>query len=254
MKNFKCFVFVVLLLMVASCTTVPTGSDAFKGTPPNEIYTKGERSLAKKHYKEAVSEFEAFDALYPFDPRAEQAQVDLIFAYYKAKDADSAVAAADRYLRLYPASPKVDYVYYLRGVINMERNLTWIYNVFPCDTAKRDLTALQQAFGDFNHLLHLFPNSIYVGDAHKRMVHIKNVLARRELQTAEFYFMRKAYVAAANRASYIVEHLPGTKQVPEALRIMVKSYRALGEQELANDALEVLRLNYPNEFKSLSKL
>ncbi|MBA2654750.1 MAG: outer membrane protein assembly factor BamD [Gammaproteobacteria bacterium] len=251
MKNDKWIILVFVLFYLAGCAAPPTGSEAYKGKPPQEIFVKGERSLSKKHFKEAVAEFEAFDALYPFDPRAEQTQVDLIYAYYKAGDPDSAIAASDRYIRLYPMSPKIAYVYYLRGVVNMDRNISWIYNAFPCDPAKRDLASLSHAFVDFQRLLQLYPSCIYAADAQKRMVHIKNLLARHELQIAEFYFNRHAYVAAANRASYIVQHLPGTPQVPTALVIMVKSYRALGDDELANDALEVLKVNYPNETKRL---
>ena len=251
MKNVKCLALALLLAFLAGCTTTPTGSEAFKGRSPEEIFYKGEKSLSKKHYKEAVSEFEAFDALYPFDPRAEQAQVDLIFAYYKSGDPDSAIAEADRYIRLYPMSSKVVYAYYLRGVVNMDRNISWIYNAFPCDRARRDLTSLKMAFLDFQKLLQLYPDCAYAMDAQKRMFHIKNVLARHEIQIADFYFQRHAYVAAANRASYIVQHLPCTPEVPAALIIMIKSYRCLGNDELANDALEVLKLNYPNDVKRL---
>jgi outer membrane protein assembly factor BamD len=251
MRNIKYVFFVILLLSLAGCAAPPTGSEAYKGHPPNEIFSKGEKSLRKKHYKEAVAEFEAFDALYPFDSRAEQAQIDLIFAYYKASDFDSAAAEADRYIRLYPMSSKVPYVYYLRGVVNMEHNLNWMYNAFPCDPAKRDLTYLQRAFADFQRLIQLYPDSIYAKDAQKRMFHIKETFARRELQTADFYFKRGAYVAAANRAAYVVQHLPGTRQVPEALILMVKSYRALGNNDSANEALEVLRLNYPGAIKKI---
>jgi outer membrane protein assembly factor BamD len=243
MKSTKCVMVILLITTLFGCATPRTGSEAYKGRSPQEIFSKGESSLTKKHYKEAVAEFEAFDALYPFNPAAEQAQLNLIFAYYKATDPDSALAAADRYIRLYPMSPNIPYVYYLRGVINMERNISWIYTAFPCDLAKRDLTSLQNAFIDFQKLLQQYPHSIYAADARKRMVHIKNLIARRELQVAEFYFQRGAYVAAANRASYIVSHLPGTAEVPAALTIMVKSYRALGNEDLANDCLQVLRLN-----------
>jgi outer membrane protein assembly factor BamD len=251
MKNYKYLVLGILVAMLVGCTTTPKGSDAFKGKPPEEIYSKGERALAKKHFKEAVANFEAFDALYPFDSRAEQAQIDLIYAYYKSNDHDSAIATADRYLRLYPMSPTAPYVCYLRGVVSMERNLSWIYTAFPCDPAKRDLANLQQAFADFQRVITHYPDCIYCADARKRMCYIKGILARREYQIAEFYFLRHAYVAAANRASYIVQHLPGTREVPNALRIMVKSYRALGHEELACDALQVLKLNYPHNTKGL---
>lgn len=251
MKNYKCVILLALLPLFASCTTVTTGADSYKGKSAEVIFSKGERSLQKKHYKDAVSEFEAFDALYPFDPRAEQALLDLIFAYYKSSDFDSALAASERYLRLYPMSCKAPYALYIRGVIDMEHNHTWIYNAFPCDPAKRDLTPLLSAFADFQKLLAVYPNSEYTADAQRRMIYIKNMLARRELQTAEFYFKRCAYVAAANRASYVVQHLCGTPEVPRALVIMVKSYRALGETEQANEALQVLKLNYPSQLRNL---
>jgi outer membrane protein assembly factor BamD len=135
----------------------------------------------------------------------------------------------------------------------MERNLSWVYNALPLDPAKRDLSYMQQAFNDFQKLIQMYPNSSYAADSRKRMIHIRSLLANHELQTAEFYYQRKAYVAAANRASYVVQHLPGAKQVPQALAIMVKSYRAIGEKQLENDAMQVLKLNYPDtsEFKSL---
>lgn len=251
MKNYKCLFLLALLPLLASCATQPTGADAYKGKSAEAIFCKGERSLQKKHFKDAVSEFEAFDALYPFDPRAEQALLDLIYAYYKASDFDSALGAADRYLRLYPMSEKAAYALWIRGVVNMEHNHSWIYNAFPCDPAKRDLAPTQAAFADFQKLIQVYPNSPYAADAQKRMFYIKNLIARRELQIADFYFARNAYVAAANRASYVVEHLCGSSEVPRALVIMVKSYRALGEMEQANEALQVLKLNYPAATKGL---
>ncbi len=249
MKNFKCLPFVLFLPLLVSCASNPTGSEAYKGKSAENIFVTGEKSLAKKHYKDAVAQLEAFDALYPFDPRAQQALLDLIYAYYKSNDSDSAIASADRYIRLYPMSSEIPYVYYLRGVVNMERNHSWIYNAFPVDPAKRDLASLQQAFLDLQQLVRLHPDSIYAADAHKRMLYIKTLLARHELQIAQFYFQRHAYVAAANRASYIVQHLPGTSQVREALVIMVESYRALGEMDCMNEALQVLKFNYGTRFK-----
>lgn len=247
MKNYKLIILgFFLAISLIGCKTIPTGAEAFQGKPPEEIFNKAEKALCKKHFKEAVTECEAFDALYPFDSRAEQVQVNIIYAYYKSNDFDSALAAADRYLRLYPMSAKAPYVCYLRGVINMERNLSWIYNAFPCDPAKRDLACLQLSFVDFQRVITNYPHCVYARDARKRMFYIKEILARHEYQIAEFYYLRRAYVAAANRASFIVEHLPGTKVIPKALMIMIKSYRALGDEGLANDALQVLTLNYPS--------
>jgi len=233
-----------LVFMLAGCASQSQGVDAFKNYSAKQIYTQAENQLSKENFKVAIDRYEALDALYPFSPYAEKGQLHSIYAYYSNDDLASAQAAADRYIHLYPRSRNVDYAYYMKGITGMERNRTWIYHVFPLDPAKRDLSGYREAFSDFNRLLKFYPRSRYAADAQERMVFIRDILARHELEVAQFYFDRNAYVAAANRSSYIVEHLEGSAQVKPALEIMVKSYHALQKPGLERDAQRVLDRNY----------
>lgn len=234
----------VLAVLLSACNQTPSGIDAFAGTSAKQLYTTGISNLEKGAYQAAIKRFEALDALYPFSPYAEKALLKSIYAYYKDEDMASAVAAADRYVHLYPRSRQVDYAYYMKGVVNMRRDRGKIMNYLNLDPAQRDLAPMRDAFTDFRTLISLYPHSQYAADAQKRMIYIRDMLARHELQVAQFYYDRQAYVAAANRASYIVAHYEGAKEVECALRMMVASYNCLGKADLARDARKILRANY----------
>jgi outer membrane protein assembly factor BamD len=237
----------VLVLLLFGCATESKSSiDAFKNQAAKQIYDGGMQALSKKNYDTAVQHFEALDTLYPFGEYAESGLINLVYAYYKNGDYAAAAAVAERYIHLYPTSSRVDYAYYLRAMANFEKDKTWISNIYARDPTTRDLSSLQTAFVDFNELVTQFPKSKYAYDARNRMLYIRNLIAGHELQVANFYLQHQAYVAAANRAAYIVEHFEGTPQVVEALKIMVKAYTALGDVKQANDALSVLRHSYPN--------
>lgn len=227
----------------------------YKGQSAQQIFNTGEQALAKKKYDKATKSFEALNAMYPFGDYSEQAQLDLIYAYYKNDDSASALATADRFIRLYPRSEHVDYAYYMKGLINYGRSESWLQRMFPTNPADRDLSYMREAFSDFDTLVQLFPNSRYAADARQHMVYIRNILAQHEVNVANFYLLRKAYVAAANRASSVVENYQGTPQVLPALSIMVRAYRGLHESQMANRALQVIQLNYPNskEYKALAR-
>lgn len=231
--------------MLPACKTT-TLEQQFQGQTDKQIFDRAQHNLKREHYAEAIKDFEALDTLYPFGEYAQQAQLDIIYAYYKNSDTDSALAAADRYIRLYPRSPGIDYAYYMRGLINLGPPSTWLDRWVRSDYASRDITGMDEAYKDFATLIKLFPESPYASEAKKRMAIIYDALATHQLQIAQYYFRRKAYVAAANRASELVIKYPGTPQVTEALEIMVESYRALGENNLASDALKTLQTNYPN--------
>jgi outer membrane protein assembly factor BamD len=239
-------VLVLALLLFGCATESKSGIDAFKNQAAKQIYDGGMQALSKKNYNAAVQHFEALDTLYPFGEYAESGLINLVYAYYKNGDYAAAAAVAERYIHLYPTSSRVDYAYYLRAMANFEKDKTWLSNIYVRDPAARDLSSLQTAFVNFSELVTQFPKSKYAHDARDRMLYIRNLIAGHELQVANFYLQHKAYVAAANRAAYIVEHFEGTPQVVEALKIMIKSYSALGNIKEANDALKVLRHNYPN--------
>lgn len=250
------FIFITMIsLFLVGCQTT-TLEQQYQNQNEKQIFDRAERNLAKGNYETASKDFEALDTLYPFGSYAQQAQLDIIYAYYRNNDTDSALAAADRYIRLYPRSSDVDYAYYMKGLINMGAPETWIDRWIRTSPADRDTTGLDQAFKDFATLIQRFPQSDYAVDAKKRMAYIRNLLAAHHLRIAQYYFNRKAYVAAANRANDIVKDYQGAPQVIPALAMMVESYRALGENDLANAALQLLRDNYPNspEAKRLGKI
>lgn len=236
---------ITLSVLLAGCASTPTPSQMYRGQTAEQIYHAAETALAKENYADAVQAFEALDSLYPFGAHAQQAQLDLIYAYYKNNDNASAGAAAERYIRLYPRSPNVDYAYYLKGLANYDVDRGWLQHYLPADPALRDPSTLRQAFNDFSELVRLFPNSKYAPDARQRMIYLRNMFGRYELKVAQFYYDRKAYVAAANRASYVLQHYRSTPATQGALVLLVKANRALGLSKAADDALRVLKLNYP---------
>lgn len=241
--NMKHFTLILIAaLVLAGCAhTDKSVSDAFKHRTSGDLLTSGQKALTKKNFGEATKYFEALDSLYPFGKEAEQAHLDIIYAYYKDEDYASALGAVDRYIRLYPQGSHTAYAYYMRGMINFESNKNWLQKLIHVNLATIDTKGLRTAFEDFGQLIDQFPDSKYSADARRQMIYIRNVLAEREIEIAEFYLSKKAYVAAANRASYVVKHIPGTSRTKRALEIMVQAYRALGATQTANDAERMLK-------------
>lgn len=248
MKKMLCVLSIAAVLggSLTACSTSTDPSEAYKGESPQQIYAKGKTALQDRSYNEAVKRFEALDVQYPFGNETEQGQLYLIYAYYMKEDYTLSVSAADRFIRLHPTSPHVDYAYYMRGVSDFYQNMGVLEKLFSIDLATRDLTQIQKSYNDFNELTVNFPNSRYVPPAHQYMVYLRNVLADHELNVAKYYYNRKAYVAAANRASGLVAHYQGAPDVVDGLVIMAKSYRKLGMTKLEQDTLSVLKYNYPN--------
>ena len=241
--------------LLAACSTPTDPTEKFKNKTAEQIYQGGEVALAKGRESTAIEHFEALDALYPFGANAEQAQLDLMYAYYQSGDNASASATAERFIRLYPRSVHADYAYYIKGLADFDQDRGWFQRYLPTDLSQRDPGTMSQAFDDFNALLKIYPDSVYAPDARQRMIYLRNLFAEHNLHIAQYYFRRAAYVAAANRANYVVQHFDGTPQVEDALGIMVRSYRKLGLQVPEQQALSVLQLNYPNGsvLKNLNK-
>jgi outer membrane protein assembly factor BamD len=246
--------FIALLffgLIVTGCAGSPKPGEDGQLTE-REIYETAQGYLNSKNFSLAVQNFQLLESRYPFGPYAEQAQLEIIYAYYRAGDTDAAVAAADRFIRLHPQHEKVDYAYYMRGLANYTDGEGLLERFFPTDMSTRDPGSTTQAFEDFRQLLQRFPDSPYADDARARMVFLRNRLARYEINVANYYFKRKAYLAAANRGRYVIENMPQTEAVPDALAVMVQAYLLLGMDDLAEQSLTVLRQNYPNH-SSLDK-
>jgi len=247
-KLFKIISFSFLALAILSaCSTATTDpADLYKGESPQQIYQRGKTALIDRDYNEAIKRFEVMDTQYPYELTTANADLYLIYAYYKKGEYILASSAAERFIRMYPTDPHVDYAYYMRGLADFYQNLGVFERIFANDLAKRDLTQIQKAFVDFNELVVRFPTSRYTPAAHQYLIYLRNVLAKHELDVAKYYYNRQAYMAAANRASVVVTQFQGAPSVVDALVLMVKAYRQLHLTKLEQDTMDVLRYNYPD--------
>lgn len=237
--------------LLGGCSSHKTKSDPYENMTAEKIYNKGKAAALKGSYHTAIKDFEELEARYPYGHFTDKAQLALIHAYFKNNNAASALAIADRFIRVHPSHEHVDYAYYLKGLVNYEENFSSIYHYFPIDRSLRDPSIAQQAFDDFKTLLQKFPNSKYAADARQRMVHLRNQFANYELHVANYYMTQNAYLAASNRAGYILNYFDQTEAIPEALILMVKAYRAMGMQELEADAFATLQHNFPERSAEL---
>jgi outer membrane protein assembly factor BamD len=253
MKIYNYIIAGIIILFLSGCASESNPLDEFKGQSAETIFNNAEKATTKKNYEDAIKGFEALDIMYPFGKYAQQAQLDVIYAYYKNRDMDSAIAAAGRYIHLYPAGPNTDYAYYMKGLASFDKSRSWADSIYKRDPSTRDLSSMKEAFADFNEVVTQYPNSKYASDAKNRMIYIRNLMAKYELSVADYYMRHKAYVAAANRANYIVTHLEGTPEVEEALKVMVSAYTALGDTEDATKAQQLLDLNFPKSSNSKKK-
>lgn len=244
----------IIVLIVATClfTACKTSSplDAYQPLSDQQIYTRADNNLKKHNYEQAVKDFEALDTLYPFGEYSQEGQLKMIDAYYKSGDNDAALAAADRYIRLYPRAQDVDYAYYMKGMIHKGPKMSWYEKWLQADPSKLDKTSQENAMEDFGILIDRFPQSQYAKEAQGYINEMRAQIAQHDLEIAQYYLRRKAYVASANRATALVDKYPGTAQVAPALDVMIQSYRALNEPNMANKAIAVLKNQYPGSVEA----
>tara|TARA_A200000113_G_C8848467_1_gene349446 strand:- start:114 stop:878 length:765 start_codon:yes stop_codon:yes gene_type:complete len=254
MKSFRLLAPVLLgaVVSVAGCSSSNNEEKAvLANMGAQQLYDRAKESMEVGNFSAAAQTLSALDSRYPFGPLSHQVQLDLIYSYYKSGKIEETLATIDRFVRLNPNHSDVDYAYYMRGLTNMESDSNLFQELLNIDRTDRDPSKSREAFEDFRRLIQQYPDSKYAADAKQRMVHIKDRLARYEIAIARFYMRREAYVAAANRGRYVIEHFPDSTQVQQALEIMVSSYEQLGLDELKNNAMKTLKLNYPeSEFIS----
>lgn len=240
----------LLLVLIGSlltgCSWFGEKQDITKDWSAARLYSAAKERLQNKDYEQAIDYYEKLEARYPFGPHSQQAQLDIAYAYYRNDEAASAVAAAERFIKLHPRHPNVDYAYYIKGLANYVKTGGLVSRIVNKDYSKRDTGAALEAFRDFSELTRRFPNSKYAQDAAQRMLFLKNTLAMHEVHVANYYLSRGAFVAAANRARYVVENYQRTPAMPDALVVLAKSYKAMQLPNLSEDAVRVLELNYPN--------
>ncbi len=236
------FTILLLLLLLGACA----GVEKKQEWSAQRYYQEAKSALDNRDYETAIRYYEELKTAYPYGEYAEQADLDVIYAYYKGEEPESAIAAADNFIKQHPRHPKVDYAHYLRGLASFSQGESFLGRAFNQDPTQRDPSHLRRSFNYFSELVRKFPDSRYRPDALQRMKHLYNSLARHELHVARFYLEREAHMAAANRARYVVEHYQDSPSVAEALRIMELAYRSMGREQLADDARRVLQLNFPD--------
>lgn len=247
--NLRNIILTSVLVMTAGCSAVPEDEDVdlvLRSRSAQSLYEDAKEKMLLGNFNAATQTLSALDSRFPFGPLSHQVQLDLVYGYYKTGRTDEALAIIDRFTRLNPNHSDVDYAIYMRGLTNMEMDSNLFQELVGIDRSDRDPSNSRQAFKDFRRLIEKYPDSKYSADAQKRMLHIKSRLAKYEISIARYYMRRDAYVAAANRGRYVIEYYPDTKHVQEALEIMVESYDQLKLEDLKNNAMRTLKLNYPN--------
>lgn len=250
----KLALILILLITLAGCAKTSDTFSAYRGMKSKIIFDRAEKNLVHQNYSAAIKDYQALNALYPFGPYSQQGQLDVIYAYYKNDDSPSALAAADRYARLHPRGKYVDYAYYMKALISFQEGGTWLQRWAKTDMASRDIGDKKKAFLSFEQIVTIFPHSPYAYDSMLHMIFIRNMIARKQVLIARYYMKREAYVAAANRASYVVEHFEGSPEVIPALAVMVKAYRKLGLTSLIDNTMKIFQASYPDskEFRALT--
>lgn len=238
----------IFCLVISACANLnlSTSKEPQGDWTAEQFYNEAKKALDNENYAKAIELYEKLEARYPFGKYAEQSQLEIAFAYYKYDEPESAIAAADRYMRLHPSDPHVAYALYLKGLVNYNRGIGFLERFIPTDSSQRDPGSARNAFTDFAKLAKKYPNSEYAPDARQRMVALRNNLAKYEIHVARYYVKRKAYLAAAKRSNYVLEKYQRTTAIPEALEILILSYEELGMDDLAADARRVYQINYAN--------
>jgi outer membrane protein assembly factor BamD len=238
---------IAFILCLSACSLLQTEPiDETRGWSAAKLYSEAKDELNAGGYDKSIQYFEKLESRYPFGTYAQQAQMEIAYAHYRQGDQAQALAAVERFIKLHPNHPNVDYMYYLRGLINFNDKINLFDFIAHQDLTERDPKAVRDAFDSFKLLVERYPNSKYAQDARDRLAYLVNAMAQYDVHVADYYFRRGAYLAAANRAQQVVKDYNQTPAVEDALYIMMRSYDALGMPELRDDAKRVLTQNFPN--------
>jgi outer membrane protein assembly factor BamD len=236
----------IAILFLNGCAIFgsPTEIDETKGWSVQKINSAAEETMRDKNYDKAIKYYQVIESRFPHGVYAVQAEMEMAFAYYKKGEPASAIAAADRFIKLHPHHPNVDYMYYLKGLATFnERGI--VEKLTKQEISDRDPKAMRESFASFKELITRYPDSKYAKDAALRMTYLVNTLAAHEMHVARYYIKRQAYVAAVNRCKYVIENYPESTSVEEALVVMISAYDLLGMEDLKQDTLRILKTNYP---------
>ena len=217
-----------------------------EGQPVEVLYDKAHTFMKKERWGSATETFQRLIAQYPYGPYTEQSLMEMAYAEFKAGKHEDAISTIDRFIRTYPTHRNIAYLYYLRGLSNSTRNAIFLQRVFSLQMSNRDLSTPMQAYNDFSIIAERYPHSRYAADARERMVVLRSLFAKYELDTSLYYLRRGAWIAAITRAKYLLETYPQTDQQNDAVAVLAEAYTRLGNEALAADARRVLQQNDPN--------
>ena len=243
-KNLSLLSIFILSIMISSCSSNEEIPD--ERLLEKELYDQAQLRLKNGSYSTAIRSLEALESRFPFGRYAEQAQAELIYAYYMNAQFEASQSAAERFINLHPRHTHSGYAYYMKGLASFTDDSGLFSRYFQSDLAKREVVMAQQSFDELSDFIARYPDSKYVPHAKQRMIYLRNLLAQHEVYVADFYMKRGAYLAAIGRAKYVIEHLPNTPQTPYALSILVEAYGLMEYEELRKTNLEILNSNYPN--------
>ena len=243
-KTFPYLVTFLLVLLLSSCSSNEEMPD--ERLVEKELYDQAQSRLKNGSFSTAIMSLEALEARFPFGRYAEQAQAELIYAYYMNSQFEAAQSAAERFINLHPRHSHTGYAFYMRGLASFTDDSGIFSRYFQSDLAKREVVMAQTSFDELSDFISRYPNSKYVPHAKQRMIYLKNLIAEHEIYVADFYMKRGAYLAAIGRAKYVIEHLPNTPQTPYALSILIEAYEILDYKELRQTSLDILKTNYPD--------
>jgi outer membrane protein assembly factor BamD len=219
---------------------------------PQALYSKAKQDLNAYNYNAAIKTYEQLTAVYPFTDQARQAQLDLIYAYYRAGETDSATDACDTFIRENPTHPRVDYAYYMKGLVQFEKQPNAIERLFHVDLSKRPPTTANKSFAAFRTVVQEYPKSAYASDARQRMIYLRDRLASYDVDIARYYLKRGAYVGAVRRARLVIDNYEGAPATREALAIMIVAYDRLGMKALADEARKVYAANFTGQVSQVA--
>ncbi|MDC0405783.1 outer membrane protein assembly factor BamD [Gammaproteobacteria bacterium] len=241
LKLFSCLS--IVAFFIVSCN-----SDGPEIEQPEKIYyDQAQRRIASNNYFGAIESLEAIETRYPFGKYAEQAQVELIYVYFMNSENDASHAAAEKFIRLHPRHPNIDYAYFMKGLSSYTRDNSLMQRLTETDLSNRDVSGAKQSFSELTEFLTRHPDSQYAPYAKQRNIYLRNMIARNELAAADYYLSIDAHVAAIRRAKYVIENIPNSSENFRALKILEKSYKALGYIELYDDVIRVIDLNYSDK-------
>jgi outer membrane protein assembly factor BamD len=239
------------LALLGACRSTPE-ADADRSTPA-VIYERAARLLEQQDFDNAIRIYEALVARYPFAPESRQARLDLIYAYYRAREPESALDAADTFIRENPTHPRVDYAWYIKGLVEFERQPNALERWFNVDLSKRPPQTARRSFAAFKTVVEQFPKSEYAHDSRRRMIYLRNRLASYDVAVAQYYLRRGAWVAAAQRGKQVIEQFDGAPAVRDALEIMIEAYDRLGLTEAAANTRAVYAKNFPESERRVAE-